>query len=219
MARIHAGFAEVGYLVMFVSGRAELVGQHGEEACAALLVHLADAAGFQHLIDAGVLLIRQVVGGDVLCVEADGLLQVVFPSAVRFARQAIDKIDADVSETGFPAMRYGSYGLPGIVPAIQQFQRGIVKSLYAYADAVERKAVQHGRILFRQVVRIGFERYLVGGFQSVDGFDGFEYLPEILFGQLRGSAASKVDGLHRLSFQIVFAQPQFLAKGTDVLRF
>ena len=154
-----------------------------------------------------------------LYVKADGLLQVALPPPVRLARQAVDKVDADVPETGLAEAVYGCDGLCGIVPAVQQLQCRVVECLYAHADAVEGECAQHGHVFFRQVVGIGLECDFSGISRSIGFFDGLEYLPEVFGGELRGSSAAEVDGFYRFSFQIVLAGFQFGAQGTDIWLF
>ena len=79
---------------------------------------------------------------------------------------------------------YGLDGLLCIVAAVQQFQGGIVKSLYPHADTVERQLLQHGSIFLRQIVRIGFKGDFPAVFHTVIFPDGFKDFPEIFFCKL-----------------------------------
>ena len=122
---------------MLVSRSSKSVHECREEAHAALFVHFADAVALQHFVDAGAFFVSQMIGGDMLYIKADGLLQVAFPPLVRLTRQAVDEVDAYVLKTGPATMFYGFDCLYGIVPAVQQFQCRVVECLYSHTDAVE----------------------------------------------------------------------------------
>lgn len=74
VAGIHVRTAEIGYLVVLVAGTAKRIYQGGEESDAAFFVYFADTVRLQQLVNASAFFVCQVVSGDVLYVEADGLL-------------------------------------------------------------------------------------------------------------------------------------------------
>ena len=56
------------------NGTAKRIYQGGEESDAAFFVYFADTVRLQQLVNASAFFVCQVVSGDVLYVEADGLL-------------------------------------------------------------------------------------------------------------------------------------------------
>ena len=216
VARVEAGLAEVGNLVVLVSGGREGVHQGGEETHAAVLVHFVHPMGLQHPIEWGAFLVGQVVGRDVLHVEGDGLSEVALPAFVRFAGQAVDEVDADVVEAVTAATLHGFDGLPGVVASVQQTEGGVVEGLDAHADAVEGQAAEHGCVLLGQVVGIGLKGNLFAVAEAVDIGQGIEDLKEILLLELRRRAASEVDGTDGLALQVVATQGELFAQGPDV---
>lgn len=154
-----------------------------------------------------------------LYVEGDGLMEVALPTLVRLARQAVDKVDADVVETMPTAAVDGLNGLECVVPSVQQAEGGVVEGLDAHTDAVERQTAEHGHVVIGQVVRVGFEGNFFTGVEIVEGGQGIEDLAEIFFFELRGCAAAKIDGTDSFVFQVVATHGEFLAQGIDVAPF
>ena len=101
---------------MLISGYREPVDEAGEEVHATFLVYFADAVLLQHLIYRCTFFIDQVVGRDMFRVQCDSLRQIMFPAFCRFSGQSIDEVNADVSESCFPAAFYGSDRLCRCVP-------------------------------------------------------------------------------------------------------
>ena len=135
--------------------------------------------GLEHLMEWGTFFVRQMIGRDMLYAEGDGLAEVTFPSLVCLARQAVDKVDADVAEAMSAAVVDSLNGLECVVPSVQQTEGGVVEGLDTHADAVERQAAKHGHVVFRQVVRIGFESNLFTGVEAIDVGQGIENQTEI----------------------------------------
>ena len=154
-----------------------------------------------------------------LYVESNGLAEVAFPTFVRLARQAVDKVDADVVETMPTAAVDGFNGLECVVPSVQQAEGGVVEGLDAHTDAVERHTAEYGHVVIGQVVRVGFEGNFFTGVEIVEGGQGIEDLAEIFFFELRGCAAAKIDGTDSFVFQVVATHGEFLAQGIDVAPF
>ena len=183
VAGVVAGQAEVGDFVVHVSRQPERPGQSGEESQAEVLVRFTDPMGLQQPVEGGAFLVGEVVGGDVFGPEPDGFLQVVLPGLLRFARQAVDEVDAEVPEARPAASLHGLDGLAGGMPASQQVQEGVVEGLHAHADAVEGEAAQGVHAGVGEVVRIGFEGDFHGVLQAVRLLQGAEDVGEVFLVQ------------------------------------
>ena len=92
VARVDAGFAEVRYLVMLVTGSVEGVYQGGKEAYATFFIHFMNVVGLQQIIDASTFLVNNMISRDVLNIEADCFIEIALPTLVRFLRQAVDEV-------------------------------------------------------------------------------------------------------------------------------
>ena len=107
VARVHTRLAEVGYFVVLVARLCERIDKHVEERQAQLFVHLAHLALLQAAIKGGALFVGEVIGRDMLHIQCDGLMQIVFPLLDGFAREAIHQVDADVLKILFSQTRGG----------------------------------------------------------------------------------------------------------------
>ena len=211
VAGVVAGQAEVGNLVMQVSGLPEGVDQLGEEAQAEVFIHFMNLMGLPQAMQGSSFFIGQVIGREVFGMEAKGCLQVVLPVFVRLARQAVDEVDAEVAEAGVATSLHGFDGLAGGVPAVQQSQCGIVEGLYAHAEAVEGVAAQHADVVLGQVVGVGLQGDLRGILQAIHFLQGVENQGKVFFVQLGRCTPSEIDGIYPGDGQVVPAHLQLFA--------
>ena len=65
---------------------------------------------------------RELIAGDVVRLERDGLLQGALPDLERLARQAVDQIDRDRIEARRAGGLHAAPRLLGSMPAAQEFQ-------------------------------------------------------------------------------------------------
>ena len=226
VAGVVAGQAEVGNLVMQVSGLPEGVDQPGEEAQAEVFIHFMNLMGLPQAMQGSSFFIGQVIGREVFGMEAKGCLQVVLPVFFRLARQAVDEVDAEVAEAGVATSLHGFDGLAGGVPAVdglaggvpavQQSQCGIVAGLYAPAEAVEGEAAQHADVVLGQVVGVGLQGDLRGILQAIHFLQGVENQGKVFFVQLGRCTPSEIDGIYPGGGQVVPAHLQLFAQGPDI---
>ena len=103
VTRMKPGQAEVGYLVMLVSGFGKPLYQCAEELEANIFIGFLYLMLFLQLPQCGAFFINEVVGRDVFGAKLKCLTQIVLPSVEGFTGEAVHQVDADVVETGFAA--------------------------------------------------------------------------------------------------------------------
>ena len=97
------GQAEVGYLVMLVSGFGKPLYQCAEELEANIFIGFLYLMLFLQFPQCSAFFINEVVGRDVFGAKLKCLTQIVLPSVEGFTGEAVHQVDTDVVETGFAA--------------------------------------------------------------------------------------------------------------------
>lgn len=203
------GQTKVGDFVVLVTGTCEFFHQCGKEFQTVFFVYFADASLLSEFPQRRVFFVDKVISGDMFGAECYGLLQVVRPALMCFARQSVHQVYADVIEPLRPATGKGFQCTVCGVSSAEHFQCRFVKGLYPHADAVERQVAQHRYVCFRQVVGIGFDGDFSIGRDVIMRVQCVEYVMKIRFRELRGRTAAEVHRVDTCVGEIVAPQLQF----------
>ena len=209
-----SGLGEIGNLVVVVAGGAELPAQQVVLGAADLVRGFLVFAVFQPHGQHAVSLHRELVAGDVLRIQGQGLVDGLFPDGVREIAQAEDEVDADVVESRFPEQAEGFPGACGVVPAVHPLQEVVVEGLHAHADAVHAQlpeAFQVGEALLDDVVRVDFHGEFLVGAAVAAFFQGDQDAGKVCERKHRGCSAAEVKGIG-LSIHFLFAPAYLFAQ-------
>ena len=111
--------------------------------------------------EAGARLRLQLVGGDVLGLERQGLGEVAFELGGALARDPVDEIERDVVESGITKTVDRAPDVVRSGNAIQHVQKGPVEALCAKRHTVDAVSAQKRGELGRHRLRIRLDRDLV----------------------------------------------------------
>ena len=162
-----------------------------------------------------------LLNGEGVCRKvADGqgreLLQVGLPAGEGLAGEAIDEVEADVAEACFGSGLHGLERLLGAVAAVEQVQVVVEEGLHPDAEAVEEmhpdESLKKGR---REVLGVGLKGDLLQLREVETAGNGVHQLTQLVEGEERRSAATKVDGMQGMGL-LGTAQLQLAAEGIDI---
>jgi hypothetical protein len=136
---------------------------------------------------------RELIAGDVVGREGDGLLQGAFPDFERLARQAVDQIDRDRVEAGRAGDLDALPRLLGSVPAAQELQGLRVEGLNPQGEKTDAEIPPGADALRIDVLGIGLEGNPDALLDRKVFADGFEDPSVVLRRESGGRAAAEVD--------------------------
>ena len=183
---------------MVIARGAELLTEHVILSAAEGVVGLGVAAFGDHLRQGALAFDGELVAGDVLRPEGDGLVDGVCPDGVIQVRDAEDEVQADVLGPGFPREAEGFLRPRGVVPAVHPLQHPVVEGLDADAQPVHAQGEEAFHIalsLLDDVLRVHFHRELAVGAAVPDLVQGDEDAGQDGKRQHRRGAATEIQGL------------------------
>ena len=139
---LEAGFGKVGNLIMDIACGGHFAAQDVILVAAELVRSFLVFPVFQPLRQHIVSFYGELVAGNVLRPQGDGLVNGGFPYGVREVGQAKDKVDAHVLETGFPHQPEGFAGPFRRVPAVHPAEQVVVQRLHAHAHAIDAQGFE-----------------------------------------------------------------------------
>ena len=213
-----AGEGEVGDFVVDIAGGGEGLAEQRVLPGRRGVGRLAVAAGADQAVERAVRIDGQLVGGNVLGTERDGLPQGLRPNCIGELREAENQVEADVVEAGFAQRGKGAAGARGIMPPVHPPQDSVVPGLHPHADAVDaqrpqaagvpdapghdvigvnfhREFFENRFLRFARNDREGFARNDRRIISSAGGSNGIDDGCELVEGEEGGGAAAEVEGV------------------------
>lgn len=178
-------------LVMIISGLAQAGAKVIVLTAALLLGGLCEPSVCNHFLQGAAFLYGKLIGGYVLWMKLQGLIQSLFPYTILQLRQAKDKVNADIVYPAGADGFNGVHGSIGSMATVHPSQDTIVKGLDAKADAVGPDATEFCNQLRSDVVRIHLYRELTEGVAGREG-QGLHYPADTTWRQHRWGTAAKV---------------------------
>ena len=216
MDGFEAFFGKIGDFVMVVAGGAELMTEHVILSAAEGVTGFLVPSVRDHVGQGALAFDRELVAGDVLRIQGDGLVDGIGPDLVREVADAEDEVEADVVGPGFPGDADGFLRPGGVVPAVHPFEHPVIEGLDADADPVHtegEEAFDIGLPFLHDVLRVHFHRELPVRSAVPDLVEGDEDAGQNRKGQHRRGAATKIKSLEIV---VHFARPP-LDLRTDVV--
>jgi len=180
-----------GFVVQVAGGGEHLVGE-GEHFGVEVGV-VDEVAGLEFFEEVGVFFVGEVVGGEVVGLEGEGLGEGVFPVNEGLAGDGEDEVEIDLEGAGFAEKVDGLDGLHGGVFAAEDFELRAEKGLDAEGDAGDAEVLVEVGGAGGEGGGVCFEGdFLDGG--EVEGFaEAGEETLEVGGGEHGGGAAAEVD--------------------------
>ena len=218
MAGAFCGEGVVGRFVVLVARGGEDFFPEREHLRVEIGVVLV-VAGLEFLEESGVFLVGEIVGGEVVGLEGEGLGQGIFPIEEGLAGDREDKVDIDFEVGGFAKEVDGGDGLHGSVFAAEGFEVFFEEGLDSQGDAGDAEVLVKLGGAGGEGGGVGFERDFGDGGEVEGLAEAGEEPGEVGRREHRGSAAAEINGLERrevlLSGEAGFGEESF-DKGPEV---
>lgn len=196
VAGAFSGEGVVGGFVMFVARRGEHFFGEGEHVGIELGVVLV-VAGLELFKEVGVLLVGEVVGGEVIGLEGEGLGEGVFPIEEGLAGDGEDEVEIDLERGCFAKEVDGGDGLHGGVLAAEGFEVWSKEGLHAEGDAGDAEVLVELGGAGGESGGVGFEGDFLNGGEVEDLAEAGEETSKVSGRKHGGGAAAEVDGFER----------------------
>ena len=196
---VEAGPGQLLESTQFHHRRAVVVGQRGRV-----------------VMEQGVGLQRELVAGQVLRLQGDGLFEIGLGLLQVLSRQCEHQVDIDIVETGLACRFEGTQSLLPVVDTAQRFEMPVVEALYADGQAIDAGLAVSAEMGFVGAVGVGFQRDLAGRMDRQTGAQAAEQ-PVNGFGRKqRWRAAAEKDAVDAAAPDQRQFVVQVLEQGIDI---